>query len=110
MTVNDKHMPKCKPSPSGNIWKPEPHDLPVDLVKWQQSPVAHGAAYGGMTVHTSIPLAPRALVRTDGRKLARLDVINHLFMHLEYDDMDCKLTRKNPDSVFAASGPVSTTA
>jgi polyphosphate kinase 2 (PPK2 family) len=110
MTVNDKHIPEYKPSPSRNTWKPEPHDPRVDLVKRQQSPVFYGTDCSGMTARIYVSLAPRAVVRTNSRRLARLSVIKDLFIHLEYNGRDCRLSRTNPDSVFAAPEPVSRTA
>jgi hypothetical protein len=110
MTLNDKHIPEYKPSPSWNIGKPEPHEPQVVLVKRQQSPVFHGTARSGMTERTDDPLAPQAVVRTDSRRLDRLNAIKDLFIHLEYNGMDCRLTGTNPGSVFAAPEPVSRTA
>ena len=80
------------------------------LKQWKVSPIddqaikhwkAYSRARNEMLARTHNPTAPWTLVRADDKHLARLNIIKDLLGRLHYPDKDERLTRPDPQIVFA---------
>ena len=80
------------------------------LKQWKVSPIddqaikhwkAYSVARNEMLARTHNPIAPWTLVRADDKRLARLNIIKDLLGRLHYTDKDERLTRPDPQIVFA---------
>ena len=80
------------------------------LKQWKVSPIddqaikhwkAYSLARNEMLARTHNPTAPWTLVRADDKHLARLNIIKDLLGRLHYPDKDERLTRPDPQIVFA---------
>ena len=80
------------------------------LKQWKVSPIddqavknwkAYSVARNEMLARTHNPIAPWTLVRANDKRLARLNIIKDLLGRLHYTDQDERLTRPDPQIVFA---------
>ena len=80
------------------------------LKQWKVSPIddqaikywkAYSLARNEMLARTHNPTAPWTLVRADDKYLARVNIIKDLLGRLHYPDKDERLTRPDPQIVFA---------
>ena len=80
------------------------------LKQWKVSPIddqavrywkAYSLARNEMLARTHNPIAPWTLVRANDKRLARLNIIKDLLGRLHYTDKDERLTRPDPQIVFA---------
>ena len=80
------------------------------LKQWKVSPIddqaikhwkAYSVARNEMLARTHNPTAPWTLVRAHGKRLARLNIIKDVLSRLHYADKDERLTRPDPQIVFA---------
>ena len=62
---------------------------------------AYSLARNEMLARTHDPTAPWTLVRANDKRLARLNIIKDLLGRLHYTDQDERLTRPDPQIVFA---------
>jgi len=79
------------------------------LKQWKMSPIDaeaqkrwndYSLARNEMFARTHTPMTPWTVVRANDKRLARLNVIKDLLIHLDYADKDHSLIRPNPDIVF----------
>lgn len=80
------------------------------LQQWKVSPIdnqalkywkAYSAARNEMLARTHNPISPWTLVRANDKRLARLNIIKDPLGRLHYADKDERLTRPDPEIVFA---------
>jgi polyphosphate kinase 2 len=80
------------------------------LKQWKVSPIddqavkywkAYSVARNEMLARTHNPIAPWTLVRANDKRLARLNIIKDLLGRLHYTDKNERLTRPDPQIVFA---------
>ncbi len=80
------------------------------LKQWKLSPIddqalkhwgAYSLARNEMLARSHNPIAPWTLVRADDKRLARVNIIKDLLSRLRYTGKDKKLTRPDPQVVFA---------
>jgi len=79
-------------------WKISPVDEAAQK-KWH----AYSEARDEMLAHTSHALAPWTIVRTDVKKIARLEFLRDLLGSFDYKGQDKKLVRPEPKIVFSWS-------
>lgn len=76
-------------------WKISPVDA-VALKNWK----AYSAARDDMLEHTSHEAAPWRIVRTDSKKIARLELLRDLLSSFDYKGKEKKLLKADRDVVF----------
>jgi polyphosphate kinase 2 len=76
-------------------WKISPIDEQA-LAHWDD----YSTARNEMLARSHTPNAPWYIVRSDDKRLARLNVIKHLLSRLDYEGKDKRLVLPNPDIVF----------
>ncbi|WP_053960713.1 polyphosphate kinase 2 [Sulfobacillus thermosulfidooxidans] len=68
----------------------------VALAHWDD----YSLARNQMFLRTSSPESPWIIVKADNKKLARVNLIQHFLMHLEYPGKKSELLQPDPDIVF----------
>ena len=76
-------------------WKLSPIDL-ASIGKWDD----YTAARTVMFAHTDTPTSPWIVVRSNDKKRARLNVIRHLLLSIDYKDRDLEAIGDTDDNII----------